>query len=326
MSPGYGSELVRDDRAALGDAPMVSIVIPVFNDWERLEACLEALERQTYPVDRFEVLVVDNGSDSAVPDGTARYVNVTVLHEPKPGSYAARNRGLASAVGEVLAFTDSDCVPRADWLERGVARLRTTENPGFVGGKIELFFRNPRRPNAAEIYESVVAFPQEIEVTRGRRSVTANMMTLRSVLDEVGTFDDRLRSGGDLELTRRISDAGFEATYGDDVVVRHPARASLAELFRKQRRVARGQYELAVTVEGSGLGRVLRRYSTFVLAEGVRIARSCRTPSVHHKALAIVVNLLVRAVGLGEVTRLVVRDRLATLRSVRDLVSGEERR
>lgn len=94
--------------------PFVSVVIPVFNDAERLEMCLRALEDQTYPADRYEVILVDNGSDASMEGLAAGFAGTRVAYEDRPGSYAARNKGVSLARGEVVAFTDSDCVPYRD--------------------------------------------------------------------------------------------------------------------------------------------------------------------------------------------------------------------
>src|ERR1041385_9155423 len=106
--------------------PDVSVVIPVLGDAERLALCLDALDRQTLPANRFEVIVVDNASDrdEAIAAVVAEHApRFRLLHEPRPGSYAARNRAIADARGTIIAFTDADCIPRPDWLERGIAAL-----------------------------------------------------------------------------------------------------------------------------------------------------------------------------------------------------------
>src|SRR4051812_27832091 len=96
--------------------PFVSVIVPVFNQSEPLRACLRALNGQTSPRARFEVIVVDNGSTDPVSVPTGSHSTVRVEGESKPGSYAARNRGVAIARGSVIAFTDADCVPAADWV------------------------------------------------------------------------------------------------------------------------------------------------------------------------------------------------------------------
>jgi hypothetical protein len=81
-------------------------------------------------------------------------------------------------------------------------------------------------------------------VERWRFGATANLITLRTVFESVGCFDGRLRSLGDREWGARVSRAGYDLVYGDDVVVRHPARASLSHLWRRAARTASGFFDL----------------------------------------------------------------------------------
>lgn len=227
-------------------ASFVSVIIPVFNDGERLRLCLAALAGQTYGRSRFEIIVVDNGSDDfeQIKAIVAAYDNAVLVVEPTPGSYAARNRGLGLATGEAIAFTDADCIPATDWLERGVARLRQETNCGQVVGRVNLFFADPKRPTAVELYESLTAFPQERLLRDQHGGATANVFTWRQVIDHVGPFDTRLKSNGDLEWGRRVLNAGFQQVYADEVQVDHPARRSLGELYRRTVRLAGGYYDV----------------------------------------------------------------------------------
>src|SRR5262245_50422661 len=114
--------------------PFISVIIPVYNDTERLRTCLTALADQTYPRDRYEVIVVDNGSTIPPRSLVESFPGFVFAEESKPGSYAARNRGLQIARGDVLAFTDSDCIPDRHWLAAGERELAMHPQNGFVGG------------------------------------------------------------------------------------------------------------------------------------------------------------------------------------------------
>jgi len=221
------------------DLPSVSVIIPVYDDAERLRTCLAALAAQTYPRDRVEVVVVDNASTedqaAALPDDP----RFTLVREPVPGSYAARNRGLEVASGEVLAFTDADCVPDPEWLQQAVAALVAPPRADLVGGAMELFYEGARPASAAELYESRHGFTQGL-MSGQPFAVTANMLTWRAVVDRVGSFDARLKSAGDAEFGRRVSEAGGLLRYAPRAVVRHPARASTAELVARVRRITGG--------------------------------------------------------------------------------------
>ena len=224
--------------------PHVSIIIPVFNHGQALSSCLRALATQTYPADRFEVIVVDNGSEPPIIDVTREFSFARCIREEKPGSYAARNRGVQASSGEILGFTDADCVPEDSWIERGVGAVHGLPGDGMVGGRIEPTFRDPRRPTAAELYDTVCGYLQESFVKWGF-AATANLFTTRTTVDRVGPFDERLMSGGDMEWGQRLRSMGLVQQYADDVRIFHPARRTLGELFRKVGRIAGGNQQIA---------------------------------------------------------------------------------
>lgn len=226
--------------------PFVSVIVPVFNHGAQLKLCLSALEQQTYGRSNFEIIVIDNGSDDfdVVKTVVAPYDNVTLAFEAKPGSYAARNQGIGLAKGEILAFTDADCIPSYDWISRGVEQLLAMTNCGQVIGKIEVFFADPKHPTPVELYEAITAFPQERLVKQSRGGVTANTFAWRYVFDIVGNFNDQLKSGGDREWGQRVYAKGFQQVYSKSVLVQHPARSSFAELFQRTRRLAGGNYDI----------------------------------------------------------------------------------
>lgn len=220
--------------------PRVSVIIPVHGHVTLLAKCLDALARQSVPPGDIEVLVVDNGGNPGIEDVCAGHANVRLLKEGTPGSYAARNRALPAARGEFLAFTDADCLPDPRWLEAGLARLTADPALGAVGGRIELFTGDPRRPTAAELYDLALSFPQERYVRDQHFAATANLLTRRKILDQVGPFDATLRSGGDQDWGVRAWKAGVRLAYAPEAVVRHPARRTFAELAAKTRRTHGG--------------------------------------------------------------------------------------
>jgi len=230
--------------SALEDWPFASVIIPVYNDVEGLTRCLEALHAQTYPEDRYEVIAVDNNSSEPIDSVVDPFPRVRGAFESRKGSYAARNRGLEVARGEVLAFTDADCIPEPDWLENGMRALRRMEGRGIVGGRVEFQFQDPDRLQPYELVETSLFLNQETSVQRSHFAVTANMFTTQSVVADLGPFDPRLQSGGDREWGHRAHRAGFEVQFAPDALVKHPTRESAAALFRKIRRVTKGQYDL----------------------------------------------------------------------------------
>ena len=226
--------------------PLVSVIIPVYNDAKRLSLCLQALARQTYPRDRYEVIVVDNGSEATanIKSLVQQFEGAIAQFESTPGSYAARNKGLSIAQGEAIAFTDADCIPASDWIEKGVNYLQSTFNCGLVGGNIEIFWRDPHQPSTVELYESILAFRQQDCIEKQHYSVTANLFTWRKVIETVGVFNSQLKSNGDIDWGKRIYAQGYEQVYAEDVRVAHPALHSFQQLRRKAVRYAGGAYDL----------------------------------------------------------------------------------
>jgi glycosyltransferase involved in cell wall biosynthesis len=223
------------------DPPLLSVIVPVYNDSEKLESCVAALSRQSYPRDRYEVIVVDNGSDRehmAVVERVCR--DVRLAHESRASSYAARNLGISMARGDVLAFTDADCIPERDWLLKGVKYLESRKNLGLVVGRVELYYKDRDGPNVFELYDSIVHFRQEEWATKYHFGCTANVFTYKAVVDDVGAFDPDLKSGGDAEWGRRIFARGYEQLFARDLLIEHPARDSLDLLVKKGVRIIGG--------------------------------------------------------------------------------------
>lgn len=226
--------------------PFVSVIIPVLNDAKRLRLCLQALEQQTYPKSNYEIVVVDNGSDASenIAAVVAQFGQAIVTTELTPGSYAARNRGISLAQGDVIAFTDADCIPANDWLVQGVKHLLNRPDCGFIAGRVEIFFSNSQRATPVELYEKITAFPQEYLLKQHHYAAAANIFTFRTVIEQVGIFDAGLKSNGDVEWCQRVFAHGYQPDYADSVCVNHPARSSFQQLYKRTRRLAGGIYDL----------------------------------------------------------------------------------
>ena len=211
------------------------MVVPVLDDATRLAACLDALHGQV-GAPAFEVVVVDNGSrDGSGEVAAAHPLAPVVVIEPRRGSYAARNAGIQTAVADVIAFIDADCVAAPDWLQRG---QRAMEGAPVVAGRVRPV--ESAQPTVWERYDRALYLRQRELVSHQGYGATANLWVRREVLDAVGTFDPELLSSGDLEWGRRAAAAGFAASYDDDLVVGHAPRTSAAQTWRLHRRLGAG--------------------------------------------------------------------------------------
>lgn len=217
----------------------MSVIVPVRDD-PRLPACLAALADQTYQSGLVEIIVCDNGSEQPLDSAVAPFDNVVLIREPRGGSYTARNAAAAISTGDVLAFTDADCLPAPDWIANAVAALGSGAD--IVAGHVAVYARDAVRPHPVEAYELVHAFPQQTYAARGGACVTANMITTREVFDAAGPFRTELHSGADIEWSQRANALGFRTDYRPDVVVQHPARGSYAAMWGKLNRVMAGRH------------------------------------------------------------------------------------
>lgn len=215
--------------------PRVSVVIPHLNDHARLPRCLELLQRQSYPSELTEIVVVDNGSSRPIRDIIAAFPGVREAFEAERGCGTARNRGVQLSRGEILAFTDSDCLPDRDWVANGVQRLIAPGAPDILGGDILIFCGDERHPTEVELYEKVFGFQQQLYVRRKHFAAGANIITTRPVFEKVGGFRNG-RLPEDLEWGRRATAMGYRVGFAPDAVVKHPARRSWSDLRWKMDR------------------------------------------------------------------------------------------
>jgi len=284
----------------------LSVIIPVYNDSENLANCLDALDKQTLDKSRFEVVVVDNGSADDVESVVRPWPWVRLVHEPRPGSYAARNRGILASKGNILAFTDSDCLPREDWLEKGLLSMLNKQDPGFVAGRLSFFPADPDNLTAAELWEMLNHYDAEKFVKTMNFGLTANLFVPRAVFETVGLFDADLKSAGDYEWGNRVFGSGMDIYYDGDVVVMHPLRRTLSQLINKSRRLIGGQLDVGMIDKRKCFGNIL----TGVIPSAVNMYKLLRGNGmkefdrVDYRFKIVTVSFILRFVSLYEKTRL----------------------
>lgn len=233
----------------------MSVILPVFNDADELRVCLERLSAQTYPADSTEIIVVDNGSTVDIRSVVERFPPARYLSHPTVGSYSARNAGVRASRGDILAFTDADCRPDANWLADGVRSLLRLDQPSIVTGKIYLVWRNGGGPESvAGHWEQIFAFnhlnwnqaarrePTDGEVIELRHGVTANMFMFRDTFDYFGGFNEVYLSGGDTDFSNRARNLGYRVAYEPKAAVGHPAREEIRVVIGKQLRIYSNLY------------------------------------------------------------------------------------
>lgn len=201
---------------------LVSVVVPTCRRNDLLRRCLAAVLAQSLPAPCFEVIVIDDGGDGSacelvrsmaqqLSDGPLLRCACT---QHRRGPAAARNLGWQMAVGEVIAFTDDDTIPSPDWLLGGLGALR----PGMaaVSGRVVVPTRGP-----------LTDFERMTKGLEHGEFVTANAFVRRSILVQLGGFDERFRRAWreDSDLQFRILAAGGRIGRAEGAVVKHPVRS-----------------------------------------------------------------------------------------------------
>jgi len=215
--------------AAIKARPSVSVVVAAYNAAAVIGDCLHSLVELEYPRERLEIIVVDNDSKDATARVAGEFADrVNVLLEPRRGASAARNRGIEHATGDVIAFTDADCVVERSWLTELIAPL-ADPGVGISGGRI-LALRPCTR--IAELGEDIHDHARAMR-SEPPYAITMNWASPASVLRKVGPFDESLLRCQDVDLAYRIAQAGHRFAYAERAVVHHRNRSTLRALLRE---------------------------------------------------------------------------------------------
>lgn len=225
------------------DPPAISTITPVYNDPAGISDTLGSLPLED---DRAEFVVIDNGStdgtESVIEAFERSYDSVRLLHEPGENSqFAARNTAIRATNSDVLAFVDADMILPDDWLSSVLEAFRATDAE-FMASNVELTM--PDEPTFAARYDHHTGFPVKQYIETQHFAPTCCLTIGRSVFEDIGLFDDRLRSGGDKEFGTRASEAGYDLHFAPDVTMYHPTRNSVPALVDKASRVGRGHCQL----------------------------------------------------------------------------------
>jgi len=219
--------------------PFVSIIVPAYNEAHHVKNLIETLLVLDYPHDRYEIIIVDNKSTDITSTIIKKYPVTYLLEDATQSSYAARNAGVRNARGDILAFTDADCLVDNEWLTNVVAAFQC-HKADIVSGSIA-FTANARC--LVGLYDTIMCEDSQRRAAEKGRSAGGNLAARRDVFERIGFFDARLISGGDGEWVARATSAGFKLTYCDRAKVYHSAR-SLSEVLERSFRIGFGNGQI----------------------------------------------------------------------------------
>jgi len=236
---------------------LVSVVVPAWNAARVLPELLDALARQTA---EHELVVVDAGSRDATA-AIARAAGARVVAAPQRNRSLARNIGVAAAQGDLIAFTDADCVPVSGWAG---ALASCLEASPLAAGPVRMVAST--RPSGSERFDLLWRYPQERYVREAGVAASANLGCRREAFEAVGGYDPRFHHGEDADLCLRAADAGFAIGWCPAAEVAHPAATRLRAVARRgfehgasARRLARAYPGRAGRRYWSSPGGLLRR-------------------------------------------------------------------
>jgi glycosyltransferase involved in cell wall biosynthesis len=242
--------------------PYLSVIIPIYNGEADLPGLLSCLVAQTYPRDRVEYLIVDNGSTdetfTLLQNFETQEINLKVLQENTiQSSYAARNVGILAARSPFLAFTDADCRPEPDWLINLIKPF--TQNPtlGWVAGEVKALESHNWLEQYADRQDTL---SQKHTLANAFRPYgqTANLAIRRTCFEQIGGFRSYLTTGGDADICWRILGASGQNPerlepsaltstltsalnwhFAEDAIVKHHHRSTLDDLLAQWQRYGR---------------------------------------------------------------------------------------
>ena len=233
--------------------PLISVIVPTHNRPDQLAKCLASLTRLDYPRDRFEVIVVDDGSPASletVADSFRHELALRLLTQPQAGPGAARNTGLAAAQGEFVAFTADDCAPATDWLQALANRFRHAPDRA-VGGRIVNALPDNPFSTATHLVVSYLCDHYNADADQAGFFTPNNLSFPIKPLRELGGFLPAFLTGEDRELCHRWIRHGYRMTYAPEVVVEHTHPLGFRSFCQLHFRYGQGSFRFREACSGS---------------------------------------------------------------------------
>jgi glycosyltransferase involved in cell wall biosynthesis len=232
MSPLEQTAAVRtDEQFARLTTVSISIIIPALNEERMIGRCLESLAKLDFARDRFEVILVDNGSRDntlTIAESFKDRLNVRILQKTGVRISALRNTGAKVALGKILAFLDADCLAAANWLDRILA-LAPADGAGVLGAHYLLPKDSSWVGRTWHVYQEAPKAGEVSHIPAG------DLIMRREDFLKLGGFDETIQTNEDYELCERARAAGMKVRAFPEIGVVHLGTAqSLKVFFRKQ--------------------------------------------------------------------------------------------
>jgi GT2 family glycosyltransferase len=224
------------------------VVVPTFQRADALARCLDALGAQTLERERFEVIVVDDGSLQPPRDVVARAaaaLDVRQLEQSNAGPASARNTGARAARGDYVVFTDDDCLPDPGWL-RAIDAMAARHPACAIGGRVVNALGDGLYSTASQLLIEFLYDYFNVDESGGRFFITSNLAFPTRSFHDVGGFDVSfpLAAAEDRDLCDRWREAGLAMVYCEEAVVHHAHELRLGSFCRQHFNYGRGAFHL----------------------------------------------------------------------------------
>jgi GT2 family glycosyltransferase len=226
--------------------PSFSIVIPTYARPKQLAACLQSLTELDFARERFEVIVVDDGSEKPLDSVVGHFrhqLALTLVKQQNAGPASARNTGARHAKGQFLAFTDDDCTPAPDWLKTLAARL--ADNPDCaIGGRTLNAILNNLYASASQALIDYLYSYYNADPGKATFLTSNNFALSTDRFHALGGFDTTfpLAAGEDREICDRWLHHGYRLVYAPEAVVYHTHALTLHSFCRQHFNYGRGAF------------------------------------------------------------------------------------
>jgi len=233
--PSFGEVACRYKSVlppALPRYPRVSVVVCAYNAERTIDRCLASLEALTYP--NYEVIVINDGSRDRTLEIAESYTFCRIISQPNKGLSVARNVGAEAASGEIVAYTDSDCVADPDWLSYLVAKMEANSLAACGGPN----FSPPEDTLVPAVVAVAPGGPTHVLISDevAEHIAGCNMAFNREALLRLGGFDPIYRAAGDdVDICWRFQDAGYVIGFSPAAVVWHFRRNTVSAYCNQQR-------------------------------------------------------------------------------------------
>jgi len=226
--------------------PLFSIIIPTYGRPQKLAVCLDALVRLKYPRDRFEVIVVDDGSQTPPKTVVTPYENqidIRLVTQFHAGPATVRNTGAEHAQGEYLAFTDDDCAPATNWLSALTDQFSVTPDAAIGGRTINALADNLYSTASQWLIDYLYTY-YNADPNQAQFFTSNNIALPADGFRAIGGFDTTfpLAAAEDRELCNRWLHHGYRLAYAPEAVVYHAHPLTLRTFFRQHFNYGRGAY------------------------------------------------------------------------------------